>query len=92
LIKLNYNPPQTLQMARNLTDKEKSDIAELIKDGSTWQSIVKQFNCSTSTIYRIVKDNGIEFKKSREPYKARITSHVPLTHTRNGESFLMGAF
>lgn len=79
-------------MARNLTDKEKKDIAELIKNGNTWQEVIAKFNCSTSTIYRIVKDTGIEFKRKREPYKARITSHVPLTHTRGGESFICGAF
>ena len=79
-------------MARNLTEEEKQTIAEKIKDGSTWQSIIKQFNCSTSTIYRIVKEHGIEFKKSREKYKARITSHVPLTHVRGGESFIENAF
>lgn len=79
-------------MAKNLTNEQKQTIVEQIKQGATWQAIVKQFNCSTSTLYRIVKDTGIELKKTREPYKARITSHVPLTHTRTGESFIYDSF
>lgn len=79
-------------MARNLTEQEKQTIAEKIKAGETWQSIIKQFNCSTATIYRIVKDTGVEFKKSREKSKVGISSHVTFSHIKGGDSFIYDSF
>ena len=76
-------------MARNLTDKEKQSILQRIKDGVHWTEIVKEFNTSTMTIFKLKKAGEV---KQRKPYKARITSHVPLTHIRNGESFIMDCF
>lgn len=76
-------------MARNLTEQEKQTIAKKIKAGETWQSIIKQFNCSTATIYRIVKDTGIEFKKSREKGNS---SHVTFSHIKWGDSFIYNSF
>lgn len=76
-------------MARNLSDVEKSKILERIKDGYHWTEIVKEFNTSSATIFALKKNGKV---KPRKPYKQRITSHVPLTHIRNGESFLMDCF
>lgn len=76
-------------MARNLTEQEKQTIAEKIKAGETWQSIIKQFNCSTATIYKIVKDTGVEFKKSREK---GTSSHVTFSHIKHGDNFIFDSF
>jgi Mor family transcriptional regulator len=76
-------------MARNLTEQEKQTIAEKIKAGQTWQSIIQQFNCSTATIYRIVKDTGVEFKKKREKCTS---SHVTFSHIKHGDNFIYDAF
>lgn len=76
-------------MARPLSEKEKSNILERIQDGYHWTEIVKEFNTSSATIFKLKKDMKV---KPRKAYKQRITSHVPLTHVRGGESFIENAF
>jgi len=83
-------------------EKEKMVVSEL-EAGKSFRKIESEHNVSQKAIARIKSDYKVvqpdkpkqkreNETKPREPYKARITSHVPLTHTRNGESFLMAAF
>lgn len=78
-------------------------IIDRLKLGESFRLIRSETGVSMQAIQAIKKRNNVvqpekikqkreKETKPREPYKARITSHVPLTHTRNGESFLMEAF
>ena len=78
-------------------------IIDRLKLGESFRLIRSETGVSMQAIQAIKKRNNVvqpekikqkreKETKSREPYKARITSHVPLTHTRNGESFIMDCF
>ena len=44
-------------MAKRLTEKQKSEIAEYFKNGKTIEALSEQFNCTISTISRNLKKN-----------------------------------
>ena len=44
-------------MAKRLTEKQKSEIAEYFKNGKTIEALSEDFNCSTITITRNLKKN-----------------------------------
>ena len=44
-------------MAKRLTEKQKSEIAEYFRNGRTIETISEEFNCTTSTITRNLKKN-----------------------------------
>ena len=44
-------------MAKRLTEKQKSEIAEYFKNGKTIEALSKEFNCSILTISRNLKKN-----------------------------------
>ena len=44
-------------MAKRLTEKQKSEIAEYFKNGKTIEALSQDFNCTTSTITRNLKKN-----------------------------------
>ena len=44
-------------MAKRLTEKQKSEIAEYFKNGKTIQALSEEFNCTISTISRNLKKN-----------------------------------
>ena len=44
-------------MAKRLTEKQKSEIAEYFKNGRTVETLSKDFNCTISTITRNLKKN-----------------------------------
>ena len=44
-------------MAKRLTEKQKSDIAEYFKNGKTIEALSDEFNCTISTISRNLKKN-----------------------------------
>ena len=78
-----------------LSEGKRNSILEYLRNELSFNEIKDKVGVSLYTIHSIAKSNGIERKvgvPKRKEYKARITSHVPLTHTRNGESFLMEAF
>lgn len=87
---------------RYSVDKEKLVVSELLL-GKSFRTIRDETGISMEAIQRIKKrcnvvqpvkpkQKRVRETKPREIYKARITSHVPLTHIRNGESFLMDCF
>ena len=49
-------------MAKRLTEKQKSEIAENFKNGKTIEGLSKEFNCTTLTITRNLKKNLGEMK------------------------------
>ena len=49
-------------MARRLTEKQKSEIAEYFKNGKTIAALSEEFNCTTFTITRNLKKNLGEMK------------------------------
>ena len=79
-------------------------IVDRLKLGESFRLIRSETGVSMHAIQAIKKRNNVvqpekiikqkreKETKPREIYKARITSHVPLTHIRNGESFLMDCF
>ena len=78
-------------------------IIDRLKLGESFRLIRSETGVSMQAIQAIKKRNNVvqpekikqkreKETKPREIYKARITSHVPLTHTRNGESFIYQAF
>ena len=78
-----------------LSEETRNGILSDLRKELSFNAIRDKVGVSLQTIHAIAKANGIERKvgvPKRKEYKARITSHVPLTHTRNGESFLMEAF
>ena len=46
-----------LNLAKRLTEKQKSEIAEYFKNGKTIEALSKEFNCSILTISRNLKKN-----------------------------------
>lgn len=83
------------------------DVEQLVKKeleaGKSFRKIEAEHKVSQKAIARIKKQLDVvqppkpnqkreKETKPREIYKARITSHVPLTHPRNGESFIVNAF
>ena len=44
-------------MAKRLTEKQKSEIAEYFKNGRTIERLSDEFQCTTSTITRNLKKN-----------------------------------
>ena len=44
-------------MAKRLTEKQKSEIAEYFKNGKTIEALSKEFNCTIATISRNLKKN-----------------------------------
>jgi len=44
-------------LAKRLTEKQKSDIAEYFKNGKTIEALSEEFNCTISTISRNLKKN-----------------------------------
>ena len=42
-------------MAKRLTEKQKSEIAEYFKNGKTIEALSEDFNCTTLTITRNLK-------------------------------------
>jgi len=87
---------------RYSVEKEKLVVDELLA-GKSFRTIRDETGISMEAIQRIKADYKVvqpvkpkqkreKETKPREIYKARITSHVPLTHTRNGESFICNAF
>ena len=44
-------------MAKRLTEKQKSEIAEYFKNGKTIEALSEEFNCTISTISRNLKKN-----------------------------------
>ena len=44
-------------MAKRLTEKQKSEIAEYFKNGKTIEALSEEFNCTTLTIVRNLKKN-----------------------------------
>ena len=44
-------------MAKRLTEKQKSEIAEYFKNGKTIEALAQDFNCTTLTITRNLKKN-----------------------------------
>ena len=49
-------------MAKRLTEKQKSEIAEYFKNGKTIAALSEEFNCTTFTITRNLKKNLGEMK------------------------------
>mgnify|MGYP003442594036 CR=1 FL=1 len=87
---------------RYSVEKEKLVVDELLA-GKSFRTIRDETGISMEAIQRIKKRNNVvqpvkpkqkreKETKPREIYKARITSHVPLTHIRNGESYILNAF
>ena len=58
-------------MAKRLTEKQKSEIAEYFKNGKTIEALSEEFNCTISTISRNLKKNlgEIIYKKLVEKNK-----------------------
>ena len=84
------------------SEKEKLVCDELLA-GKSFRTIRSETGVSMKAVQAIKKRLNIvqpvkpkqkreKETKPREIYKARITSHVPLTHIRNGESFIGNAF
>ena len=46
-----------LNMAKRLTEKQKSEIAENFKNGKTIEALSEDFNCTILTITRNLKKN-----------------------------------
>ena len=78
-------------------------IIDRLKLGESFRLIRSETGVSMQAIQAIKKRNNVvqpekikqkreKETKPREIYKARITSHVPLTHIRNGEYFIMDCF
>ena len=44
-------------MAKRLTEKQKSEIAEYFKNGKTIEALSEEFNCTKLTITRNLKKN-----------------------------------
>ena len=58
-------------MAKRLTEKQKSEIAEFFKNGKTIEVLSEEFNCTTLTIARNLKKNigEIRYKELLEKNK-----------------------
>lgn len=87
---------------RYSVEKEKLVVSELLA-GKSFRTIRDETGISMEAIQAIKKrcnvvqpvkpkQKRVRETKPREIYKARITSHVPLTHIRNGESYILNAF
>ena len=83
-------------------EKEKLVVSELLA-GKSFRTIRDETGISMKAVQAIKARNNVvqpvkpkqkreKETKPREIYKARITSHVPLTHIRNGEYFIMDCF
>ena len=67
-------------MAKRLTEKQKSDIAEYFKNGKAIEALAKEFNCSILTITRNLKKNlgEITYKELLENNKNLYESNTLL--------------
>jgi len=81
-------------------EKEKLVVSEL-EAGKSFRVIEKELKISMNAIQRIkadykvvqpVKEKVVYKPVKRSEYKQQSSSHVPLTHVRNGESFIYEAF
>lgn len=82
-----------------LSEGKRNSILEYLRNELSFNEIKDKVGVSLYTIHSIAKSNGIERKAGQskgceyQPTKYdNECSNVPLTHTRNGESFLMEAF
>ena len=76
-------------MAKRLTEKQKSEIAENFKNGKTIEALSEEFNCTNSTITRNLKKNLGEniYKKLIEKNKNFDELHTPLESYKNDFEF-----
>ena len=67
-------------MAKRLTEKQKSDIAEYFKNGKDVEALSEEFSCTTLTITRNLKKNlgEIIYKELLEKNKNLYESNTPL--------------
>ena len=67
-------------MAKRLTEKQKSDIAEYFKNGKAIEALSEEFNCSILTITRNLKKNlgEIIYKELLEKNKNAYESNILL--------------
>ena len=72
-------------MAKRLTEKQKSKIAEYFKNGKTIEALSEEFNCTNLTITRNLKKNLGEniYKKLIEQNKNFDELHTPLESDKN---------
>ncbi len=72
-------------MAKRLTEKQKSEIAEYFKNGKTIEALSEEFNCTNLTITRNLKKNLGEntYKKLIEQNKNFDELHTPLESDKN---------
>ena len=72
-------------MAKRLTEKQKSKIAEYFKNGKTVEALSKEFNCTNLSIIRNLKKNLGEniYKKFIEKNKNFYEQHTPLESDKN---------
>ena len=72
-------------MAKRLTEKQKSKIAEYFKNGKTIEALSEEFNCTNLTITRNLKKNLGEntYKKLIKKNKNFDEQHTPLESDKN---------
>ena len=76
-------------MAKRLTEKQKSEIAEYFKNGKTIEALSKEFNCTTLTITRNLKKNlgEMKYKQFLEKNKNfdQLSSHLEIVKKNDFE-------
>ncbi len=80
-------------MARNLTQKEKDVIKEVVLSGKLKHlEIVKKYKVSTATIQRIIKANGIDAKRDRRGNESSNKPFAQKSRVYGGDSFVENCF
>ena len=78
-----------LNLAKRLTEKQKSEIAEYFKNGKTIEALSEQFNCTISTISRNLKKNlgEIIYKELLEKNKNLYESNTLLEKDKKKKQY-----
>ena len=76
-------------MAKRLTEKQKSEIAEYFKNGKTIEALSKDFNCTSLTIIRNLKKNlgEMKYKQFLEKNKNfdQLSSHLEIDKKKKND-------
>ena len=78
-----------LNLAKRLTEKQKSEIAEYFKNGKTIEALSKEFNCTSLTITRNLKKNlgEMKYKQFLEKNKNfnQLSSHLEIDKKKKND-------
>lgn len=78
-------------MAKNLTPQEKQMLASEIANGQTYDYVKAKYKCSSASIARIVKGDGLSQRKEHRRNESSITPFRNRAKV-SSESFIYSAF